>query len=171
MVEPDSWQVIPHPETGEALNLRLAPGELLLEVIDKLKGRERGYAQWRRAAEDEILRRMDEAGKKIDIIGDLEVRVRNNNEAHWDPDDTEATLNDLTARGLIAPRFAEGVIVRTITVNRSAINKLLESLAPDSEAYRELVRCRTWRRRSRRTIETAVVPDLEDALPKLDQGT
>jgi hypothetical protein len=150
---------IANPLSGELIELRSASPGLLLEVVAKLKEREHQQRDWRWAAEEELLRRMDEAGVKLVIVGDQEISIRENLEAVWDVEEVELELAELVRNGRLQARLVADAIERVPRVNRGVVTRLLNM------GFEELRRCRSWRRRSRRSIVVAPVPDLSRALP------
>jgi len=160
-------ELIVHPRTGEAFDLSTASPGQLVEAVGLLRADELRFANWRRDAEDELIRRLDSSGRRLAVVElpdgtDREIAIRANQESVWDADELDSVLADLVGRGLLAPRMVAGIVTRSVKVDRTRANKLLERFALHTPEWKAIAGCRTWRQKGRRSITVAEVPNLED---------
>jgi hypothetical protein len=161
-------ELIVHPRTGEAFDLSTASPGQLVEAVGLLRADELRFANWRRAAEDELIARLDAEGRRLTVVqlpgarGFREIAIKANQESVWDADELDSVLADLVGRGLLAPRMVAGIVTRSVKVDRTRANKLLERFALHTPEWKAIAGCRTWRQKGRRSITVAEVPNLED---------
>jgi hypothetical protein len=92
-------ELIPFPSTGELLDLRSAPTDQIAGELLGLVEFERDARAFRRAASDELARRLDHEGRRSADVGDFHVEVNAPAEKKWKPGALELTLARLVEQG------------------------------------------------------------------------
>jgi hypothetical protein len=95
-------EVIPHPGTGEALDVKRQPTDLLSHFHDMLAERERDLRTHRRAVDDELVERMDHEGVRTFHAEDFTIEVSKPTEREWDIALLRETLDRLVRDGIIS---------------------------------------------------------------------
>jgi hypothetical protein len=79
-------EIIPHPGTGEALDVKTQPTDLLSHFHDMLAERERDLRTHRRVVDEELVERMDHEGVRTFHAADFTIEVSKPTERDWDID-------------------------------------------------------------------------------------
>lgn len=159
-----------HPTTGEVLDLRGAsPAELTigLENLDELLGR---LADFRRALELELVRRVDATGRRTATVGGVKLEVNAPMVEAYEVRDVEAEVRPLVEAGTVANETLEALVIYPPRpplppprVDRRVLNSLKAS--DNDELVRALARARrrTSARRTVKVLERPVDATAEDA--------
>jgi hypothetical protein len=159
---PAEQPVIVLGSLGELLERleQLSPGTLA-EIHVAITEQQASLKDAKAQVDDELRRRLEFAGRKLDIYGEYEVALESTRESVWDPDDTEAALRQLVDDGVLHAGELTGVIHHEIRVSRTQINKVLGRLSGSPKMALE--RCRVWRDkgqpRVRVTRSVALIPE------------
>ena len=154
--------VIVDPSTGEIIDLEKVDPPTLIKAVEMIKRYEEKWKLWRWAAEDEVLRRMDEAQDRLVEVEmadgrQLQVEIDARRTRQWDADELEGVLEDLVKRRRLRRIQAMGALERVWKVDGNHMKDLLESLSPRSEAHKAITACFQWVQRSRRSIKITEV--------------
>src|SRR5213596_2528262 len=98
------------PRSGEVLDLAAVDHRELVAIFSAALDYERQVQSWRRAAEDELVRRHGDR-RAPQVVGDVEVDVNRGFARVWDPIDTEATLVRLVGEGKLSDAQAREVLL------------------------------------------------------------
>lgn len=133
----EATPMIVHPRTGEVLDPRELSTDTLLEARDLLSDGEREIRSFKRQIDDEIVSRLDHEGRRQISFSDFKVTVNAPTEKVWDVDRLEATLDDLTAEGLISIDKAE----RCTKVKVEPVWRELKTLVSDPRVSEQISAC------------------------------
>jgi hypothetical protein len=95
-------EIIPHPGTGEALDVKSQPTDLLSHFHDMLAERERDLRTHRRVVDEELVERMDHEGVRTFHAADFTIEVSKPTERDWDIALLQETLGRLVLDGIIS---------------------------------------------------------------------
>jgi len=154
----DEQTPVVDPDTGEILSLPDADHAYLVDVFLKLQEYERRLIDWRRAVEDELVRRHDDKGLTPEFVGNHTIEVQEGWTRVWDVDDLKATVQDLVARGVVSLQDVSGLIETSEKVNGRKAQDLLNRVSGD--ALTELRRCFTWSQKGRARVKVTQVTEL-----------
>lgn len=132
-------EIIPHPTTGEALDLR-ADDDQLARWFDEIRDLERQLAEVRSEVGRELTARCDQRAKWSFQAGDLKVSVPSPAPTvEWSVDALKATLADLLSDGRIGEDAADAALELVVTykprvAGLNALCKLGEDVAERIEA-------------------------------------
>jgi hypothetical protein len=157
------------PRTGVIFKAEDVTDELLVEIFTELERREKQTQEWRRAAEDELVRRHGDR-RAAQVIGHHEVDIDRAYSRVWDVEDLALVLRDLAATGRIKLSDIDGVIVkqdeykvdgRKAAALLSRLEKNADQLNRDGDmALTELRRCFTWKQ-GRARVRVTPVAEIE----------
>jgi len=140
-------QTVVDPRTGVMFPVEEVKDDLLVEIFTELEHREKQYQEWRRMAEDEIIRRRDVALDKAPglwKVGKLAIEVNRGFSRVWDATELELVVEDLMARGLVRAEDADGLLTEQEPKvdGKKAVDLLNRS---EGDALMELRRCFRWK--------------------------
>ena len=138
---PHETQTVVDPRTGVMFPVEEVKDDLLVEIFTELEHREKQYQEWRRMAEDELVRRIK--GPGVDIPGKA-IEVDRGFSRVWDATELQLVVEDLVARGLICAQDADGLLTEQEPKvdGKKAVDLLNRS---EGDALMELRRCFTWK--------------------------
>jgi hypothetical protein len=138
---PQETQTVVDPRTGVMFPIEEVKDDLLVEIFTELEHREMQYQEWRRMAEDELVRRIK--GPGVDIPGKA-IEVNRGFSRVWDATELQMVVEDLVARGLIRAEDADGLLTEQEPKvdGKKAVDLLNRS---EGDALMELRRCFTWK--------------------------
>ena len=138
---PQETQTVVDPRTGVMFPVEEVKDDLLVEIFTELEHREMQYQEWRRMAEDELVRRIK--GPGVDIPGKA-IEVNRGFSRVWDATELQMVVEDLVARGLIRAEDADGLLTEQEPKvdGKKAVDLLNRS---EGDALMELRRCFTWK--------------------------
>jgi len=138
---PHEQQTIVDPRTGIMFPIEEVKDDLLVEIFGVLEHREKQYQEWRRMAEDELVRRIK--GPGVDIPGKA-IEVNRGFSRVWDATELQMVVEDLVARGLVRAEDADGLLTEQEPKvdGKKAVDLLNRS---EGDALMELRRCFTWK--------------------------
>ena len=139
---PHEQQTVLDPRTGVMFPIEEVKDDLLVEIFTELEHREKQYQEWRRMAEDELVRRTEKdddfgvPGKVIEVAKGFS-RV-------WDATELQLVVEDLIERGLIRAEDADGLLTEQEPKvdGKKAVDLLNRS---EGDALMELRRCFKWK--------------------------
>ena len=143
-LQPREQQTVMDPRTGVVFNVEEVKDDLLVEIFTELEHREKQLQQWRRMAEDELVRRRDaalgERSKKLWRVGSHNIEVDHGTRRVWDPTELEMVVEDLVGRGLLRAGDTAGLLTdqEPKVDGRVALDLLNRS---EGDALMELRRC------------------------------
>jgi hypothetical protein len=129
--------VIPHPGTGEALDVKRQPTDLLSHFHDMLAERERDLRTHRRAVDDELVERMDHEGVRTFHGSDFTIEVSKPTERQWDIELLRETLDRLVRDGIISATKAQ----KCIRLEPKVAAMELRPLESDPRTQRQIAAC------------------------------
>lgn len=94
-------EMIVVPQTGEVLDVKSAPNEMLLEARDKMVEYETDLKSFKRAVDDELIERMTGEGLKTWHVGGHTITASKATERVWDLDLLQDTLARLVKDQII----------------------------------------------------------------------
>ena len=146
------------PVSGEVLPLD-ADAELLAEAVVELKRRAAQYAEWKRAAEDELIERLHQQRRKRATVGKWEIEIEASGRGRvWDPEDLEATVRGLVDGGMLQSSEAAGLLTpQPAKVDGKLAMKLLERVT--GEVREALEACFEWQQKGRARL--SVTPSVQ----------
>ena len=148
------------PRTGVAFKPEEVRDNLLVEIFVELERREQQMSEWRKLAEDELVRRYGDR-RAAWPIGNVEVTVDRKRSRAWDVEDLMSTVSHLAQEGLLTIRDVQGLVTEE-TVHKVDGRRAAELLAGlQGEALAELSRCFTWQQKGRAKVEVTPVVSLE----------
>jgi len=138
---PQETQTVVDPRTGVMFPVEEVKDDLLVEIFTELEHREMQYQEWRRMAEDELVRRIK--GPGVDIPGKA-IEVNRGFSRVWDATELQMVVEDLVARGLVRAEDADGLLTEQEPKvdGKKAVDLLNRS---EGDALMELRRCFTWK--------------------------
>ena len=138
---PHEQQTVVDPRTGVMFPIEEVKDDLLVEIFTELEHREKQYQEWRRMAEDELVRRVD--GPGVEIPGKA-VEVNRGFSRVWDATELQLVVEDLMRRGLVRREDAAGLLTEQEPKvdGKKALDLLNRS---EGDALMELRRCFTWK--------------------------
>ena len=156
-------ELVPDPQTGELIDLRTAPPELLAEAAWILSERERAFRGVRQAVEAELRERLKQSGRRRDQFGRYQLALEPVNRREWDPEELEQCVRALIDEGVVRAGEVTGLLRHETVVSGKTAQTLLGRLS--GEPATRLSRCFRWVRHGqpRLTITT-------DAQGRLERG-
>jgi len=145
---PRETQTVVDPRTGVMFPVEEVKDDLLVEIFTELEHREKQMQEWRRMAEDELVRRRDalmgEYTKDAWQVGTRHIEVDHKRTRTWDATELQMVVEDLAERGLVRPQDADGLLTeQEPKVNgKKALDLLNRS---EGDALMELRRCFRWK--------------------------
>lgn len=138
---PHEKQTVVDPRTGVMFPVEEVKDDLLVEIFGVLEHREKQYQEWRRMAEDELVRRAETTG--IQIPGKA-IEVDHTWKRVWDATELQLVVEDLIGRGLIRVGDADGLLTEQEPKvdGKKALDLLNRS---EGDALMELRRCFSWK--------------------------
>jgi len=141
-------QTVVDPRTGVMFPVEEVKDDLLVEIFTELEAREKQYQEWRRMAEDELVRRrdavLDEYSKDAWQVGSRAVDVDHKRTRDWDATELQMVVEHLVERGLVRAQDAAGLLTeQEPKVNGKKAEDLLNR--SEGDALMELRRCFTWK--------------------------
>ena len=138
---PHETQTVVDPRTGVMFGAEEVKDDLLVEIFTELERREKQTQEWRRMAEDELVRRVD--GPGVEIPGKA-VEVNRGFSRVWDATELQLVVEDLMARGLVRAEDADGLLTEQEPKvdGKKAVDLLNRS---EGDALMELRRCFKWK--------------------------
>ena len=138
---PHEQQTVVDPRTGVMFPVEEVKDDLLVEIFTELEAREKQLQEWRRMAEDELIRRV--RGSGVDIPGKA-IEVNRGFSRVWDATELQMVVEDLVARGLVRAEDADGLLTEQEPKvdGKKAVDLLNRS---EGDALMELRRCFTWK--------------------------
>jgi hypothetical protein len=130
-------EVIPHPGTGEALDVKRQPTDLLSHFHDMLAERERDLRTHRRVIDDELIERMDHEGVRTFHAEDFTLEVSKPTEREWDLALLHETLDRLVRDGIISQSKAE----KCVKHEPKVVALELRPLESDPRCQRQIRAC------------------------------
>ena len=115
---------------------------LLAHVALELKRREQHLHAMRVLVEAELTTRVHDAGRKVVLVDDLELKIEGGRGRVWDGDELELALRDLVDRGTLRAGELTGLITHETKVNGKGMQRLLGLLHGPARAQVET--CFTW---------------------------
>ena len=148
------------PRSGEVLDLAEVDHRELVAIFSTALDYERQVQSWRRAAEDELVRRHGDR-RAAQVVGDVEVDVDRKWTREWDTEELLGVLQYLEENGLLTRAEGAGIVRREVAykVDGRKAAALLEHL--DGEALVELRSCFQWKQKGRATVTVTPVVALE----------
>ena len=137
-------ELVPDLRTGVAFKLGEVTDDLLREMFVVLSEREKQIQEWRRMAEDELVRRAN----KGEVRG---VEVDRGWIRKWDEEDLAGTLVDLIGHGKLTLDQTNGIFKEKRSVDGVKLNALLKTVPDDVRI--ELEKCFTWKAGSRARVK------------------
>lgn len=126
----DELPIVANPATGEQLDrLDQQPAETLAEALAAIQERQTQLKEWGALIDDELRRRLQAKGRKLDVYGDWEVELETPFEYEWDSQNAKTVLQRFIDDGVLRASECVGVIKEQPEVIRSEMNKLLSRLA------------------------------------------
>jgi hypothetical protein len=145
--------LVVHPRTGEivgaAAALETLPGETLADVYAELDATIAQLREMRELVDHELVRRLDEAGRSKQLIGDYELALEGRRESVWDAHELEATMQYLVDEGVLDASECVGIVSHEPSVSRRAAQSLTKRLS--GAPLRAVESCRSWQT-GRRTL-------------------
>ena len=129
--------IVPHPRTGEALDVKTAPTDALAELHDLIGGAERDLRSHRRTVDDELVQRMDHEGVRTFHLDSYTIETSKPTEREWDIALLVDTLDRLVADGIISSRKAE----KCTKVERKVVALEVRPLESDPRSQRQIKAC------------------------------
>ena len=146
---PHEKQTVVDPRTGVMFPVEEVKDDLLVEIFTELEHREKQYQEWRRMAEDELVRRIDNltnaAGADGGVhVGKYALEVNRGFSRVWDATELQLVVEDLVGRGLIRAGDADGLLTEQEPKvdGKKALDLLNRS---EGDALMELRRCFSWK--------------------------
>jgi len=139
---PHEQQTVVDPRTGVMFPIEEVKDDLLVEIFTELEAREKQYQEWRRMAEDELVRRLPKDGPVV--AGKYQLEVDQGFRRVWDATELQLVVEDLIERGLIRAEDADGLLTEQEPKvdGKKAVDLLNRS---EGDALMELRRCFTWK--------------------------
>ena len=139
---PHEQQTVVDPRTGVMFPVGEVKDDLLVEIFTELEAREKQYQEWRRMAEDELVRRLPKDGPVV--AGKYQLEVDQGFRRVWDATELQLVVEDLIERGLIRAEDADGLLTEQEPKvdGKKAVDLLNRS---EGDALMELRRCFTWK--------------------------
>jgi len=137
---PHEKQTVIDPRTGVVFPVEEVKDDLLVEIFTELEHREKQTQEWRRMAEDELVRRIPNGGD----LGKYAVEVNRGFSRVWDATELRLVVEDLIERGLVRPQDADGLLTEQEPKvdGKKAVDLLNRS---EGDALMELRRCFKWK--------------------------
>jgi hypothetical protein len=153
--QPDAAVVV-DPRTGVAFQPGEVSDSLLVEIFGELQRREKQMQEWRRLAENELVRRQQDKGWTV--VDGNRIDVDNGMSRVWDAEELELVATDLVARGHLSLFDISGLIRNERKVDgRKALDLLNRG---DEETGIELRRCFQWKR-GRARVKVTPIAEIE----------
>lgn len=128
---------IVHPQTGELLDIRNEPTNVLADLHESFMAHERDLRSYRRAVDDELVERMDHEGVRTFKGDGFTIEVGKPTEREWNMDLLLETLDRLVSDGIISSRKAE----KCVKVERRAVAREVRPLESDPRTQRQIAAC------------------------------
>ena len=141
---PHEQQTVVDPRTGVMFPVEEVKDDLLVEIFTELEHREKQFQEWRRMAEDELVRRHGDAdGAGFNLPG-KSIEVDHAWKRVWDATELQMVVEDLVERGLVRAQDAAGLLTEQEPKvdGKKAVDLLNRS---EGDALMELRRCFTWK--------------------------
>jgi len=137
---PHETQTVVDPRTGVMFPVEEVKDDLLVEIFTELERREKQTQEWRRMAEDELVRRIPNGGD----LGKYAVEVNRGFSRVWDATELQMVVEGLVARGLVRAEDADGLLTEQEPKvdGKKALDLLNRS---EGDALMELRRCFKWK--------------------------
>jgi hypothetical protein len=145
---PREQQTVVDPRTGVMFGIEEVKDDLLVEIFIELEAREKQMQEWRRMAEDELVRRRDAAlGEYTSdpwTVGARNVDVNHGWTRQWDATELETVVEHLVERGLLGAGDAAGLLTEQEPKvdGKRAVDLLNRT---EGDGLMELRRCFTWK--------------------------
>ena len=155
---PHETQTVVDPRTGVMFPVEEVKDDLLVEIFTELEAREKQLQEWRRMAEDELVRRIPNGGD----LGKYALEVNRGFSRVWDATELQMVVEDLVARGLVRAEDADGLLTEQEPKvdGKKAVDLLNRS---EGDALMELRRCFTWKQGRARVKVTPTAHIEEDS--------
>ena len=142
----ETAELVPDLRTGVAFKLGEVTDDLLVEMLTVLQEREKQIQEWRRQAEDELVRRADRG----EVRG---IEVDRGWTRKWDVEDLAATAADLVRQGKLTMADVSHIIKETRSADGTKLNALLKRVPDDIRIALE--HCFTWEAKGRARVKVA----------------
>ena len=129
--------LVPDPRTGEALDVKTAPTDVLAELHDLIAGTEKDLRSHRRTVDDEIVQRMDHEGLRTFHLDGYTIETSKPTEREWNIDLLLDTLDRLVADGIISSRKA----AKCVKIEHKIVAVELRPLETDPRCQRQIAAC------------------------------
>jgi len=138
---PRETQTVVDPRTGVMFPIEEVKDDLLVEIFTELEAREKQFQEWRRMAEDELVRRTETVG--VAIPGKA-IEVDHAYKRVWDATELQLVVEDLVERGLIRREDTDGLLTEQEPKvdGKKAVDLLNRT---EGDALMELRRCFSWK--------------------------
>lgn len=134
------------------------PTAALAGAVTEIQARTRRYAEWRKAAEAELLRRLSESRRRSAVVDGWDIQHVSTGRARvWDADDLELTLRELVDENVLRAGEITGLIRTTRSVDGTAARDLLAQLDGDAKARVEA--CFRWERKGSDKVTVTKAPE------------
>jgi len=145
-LEPRDKQAIIDPRTGVMFPIEEVKDDLLVEIFTALEQREKQFQEWRRAAEDELVRRHDDLRHGDDwVVAGKQLSVDRGWSRTWDPTELGNVVEDLVERGALTVQDVAGLLTpQDPKVDGRRAAELLDRGREDIAV--ELRRCFSWKK-------------------------
>jgi len=141
--------VIVHPQTGEAFDRHAIDAmdtTALADLLFSLRVEKAKWTEQEKEVRGVVRDRIEATGHKKTQIGPWWLENNSGRSRKWDPDDLEATLNDLVTDGVIEAGAWTGLVTTVPKVDGNMARDLLGVL--DGDARKAVEACYSWEKGS-----------------------